>query len=206
MVQHLLITLAAPPLLILGMPGWMIRKLFCGKHFHKYTKFLFAPIPALIAYNATTVLAHWPPIVDGALNHHLVHFFVHLWLFATAWMMWMPVVNRVPELPMMSTPMKLIYLFVQSIIPTIPAAFITFSTKPLYPFYAHAPRLWIQSPVEDQQLAGAIMKIFGGGFLWLMILILFFRWKAEEDEFTFKPAGSDPASTQVYVSSGSDPP
>jgi putative membrane protein len=187
MVQHLMITLVAPPLLIIGMPGWMKRKLFCGKRIYPIARVAFAPVLATIVYNASTVFAHWPPIVDGALNYHLIHFFVHVWLFTAAWMMWMPVFNTLPELPMMTTPMKLIYLFIQSIIPTVPAAFITFSSKPLYSFYAHVPRLWGISVIEDQQLAGAIMKIVGGGFLWLMILILFFRWRAEEDEFTYKP-------------------
>ncbi|HET8621098.1 MAG TPA: hypothetical protein VFM27_19160, partial [Acidimicrobiales bacterium] len=40
-------------------------------------------------------------------------------------------------------------------------------------------RLWGISVTSDQQAAGAIMKLVGGGFLWVIITIRFFQWAAK---------------------------
>ena len=53
--------------------------------------------------------------------------------------MWWPVVSPLPELPPISRPAQLLYLFFQSLAPTIPASFLTFGTEPLYPVYATFP-------------------------------------------------------------------
>jgi putative membrane protein len=181
MLQHLLISLAAPPLLICGMPDWMLRTLFVrNKTSHGFFKFAFRPLVAGAFYNVVLVFTHWPAVVNGSLNLHFLHFAVHVLIFASAFCMWMPVFNRIPELPRMSAGMKMLYLFLMSIIPTVPSAFITFAEKPVYSFYANAPRPFSINAVEDQQLAGAIMKIVGGGFLWIMTICIFFRaYKSE---------------------------
>jgi putative membrane protein len=66
-------------------------------------------------------------------------------------------------------------------VPTVPASFLTFADEPLYKFYAHVPRIWGISAVEDQQLAGAIMKLAGGAILWGTIFVIFFRWYQRQD-------------------------
>jgi putative membrane protein len=88
--------------------------------------------------------------------------------------MWMPVVGPFPELQM--TPIgKAIYLFIQSLIPTIPAAWLTFATGSVYKVYDQPVRVWGVSVIGDQQMAGAIMKTGGGVFLWTIIVFLFFK-------------------------------
>jgi putative membrane protein len=183
MVQHTGITLIAPPLLLLGMPAWMLRWLFVDNpKVHWVAKRLFRPLPAAIVYNLMTVLTHWPLVVNNSLEHHPVHLVVHVVMFASAAAMWFPVVNSVPELPTMSHPLKMMYLFLQSVIPTIPASFLTFGETPLYSYYAHVPRPFHYSVVEDQQLAGALMKVYAGTLLWGVIVGVFFRWYAAEEE------------------------
>ena len=75
----------------------------------------------------------------------------------------------------------MLYLFLQTIVPTVPASFLTFNDRPLYRIYATFPRLWDISALTDQQTAGLIMKIVGGLFLWLVIAIIFFRWYESEE-------------------------
>ena len=74
----------------------------------------------------------------------------------------------------------MIYLFFQSLAPTIPASFLTFGTKPLYPIYATFPRIWGIDPLTDQLIAGLVMKLVGGLILWVIIAAIFFRWGHEE--------------------------
>jgi putative membrane protein len=176
MVQHTLISLVAPPLLLLGMPAWLLRWLLSPRWVHAAAAQLTRPLIALINFNLVIALTHWAPVVDFILNHHGVHLAAHVVLFVTATSMWWPVISPLPEMPTLSYPMRMVYLFLQSLLPTIPASFLTFGTSPLYVFYAAAPRVWGISALTDQLIAGLIMKLVGGAILWTAIGIIFFKW------------------------------
>jgi putative membrane protein len=91
--------------------------------------------------------------------------------------MWVPVINRVDGLPTFEPPAKMAYLFAQSIVPTVPASLLTFSTKATYPTYRSAPRMIHGlDALGDQQVAAAIMKVGAGGYLWSIVGALFFLW------------------------------
>jgi putative membrane protein len=182
MVQHLLLTLAVPGILLAGTPDWLLRWLLVRpRAVHALVSRLGKPLIAGLIFNIVTAVTHWPAMVNMSLEHHALHFVVHTVMFTTAALMWLPVLSRLPELPTMSDPAKMVYLFLQSVLPTIPASFLTFAQVPLYRYYAHAPRIWGMSAVEDQQLAGAIMKVIGGAVLWAVIATMFFRWYAREE-------------------------
>jgi putative membrane protein len=188
MVQHTGFTLIAAPLLLLGLPAWLIRWLFVDNpKVHWVAKRVLRPLPAAIVYNLMTVLTHWPLVVNNSLEHHPLHLAVHVVMFLSAAAMWFPVVNSVPELPTMSHPFKMLYIFLQSVIPTIPASFLTFGETPLYRYYAHAAHPFHLNAVEDQQLAGALMKVYAGTLLWGVIVGVFFRWYASEEERPRRP-------------------
>ena len=185
MVQHTGLTLLAPPLLLLGLPAWMWRWLFVdNRRVHAVMGRIARPLAAGILFNVVIVFTHWPLVVDFSLYHHASHFFVHAAMFAVAVIMWMPVVNQVPELPVTSYPVKMLYLFLQSVIPTMPASFLTFGDTVLYKFYAHVPRPFPLSALEDQQIAGAAMKVYAGSILWGIIIMIFFRWYSREQAQT----------------------
>jgi putative membrane protein len=91
------------------------------------------------------------------------------------------VITKVPGLPQMGYPYQMGYLFVQSLIPSVIGSFITFSSGPVYDFYANAPRLWGLSPTEDQQLGAFVMKVVGSLILWSFIGVAFFKWYEREE-------------------------
>jgi cytochrome c oxidase assembly factor CtaG len=78
--------------------------------------------------------------------------------------------------------MQIGYLFVATIPPTIPAAFMTFAKYPLYAVYELAPRVpgMAVAAQADQQLSGLIMKVIGDPILWLAMAVVFFRWARSE--------------------------
>lgn len=181
MVQHTLFSLMAPPLILLGLPAWLVRIPLSNRRVLAAMKFLTRPLFALLLFNAVVVGTHWPVIVDASLHSEPLHFLVHLVLFSTSILMWWPVVDPVPELARMSPPGKMLYLFLQSVVPTVPASFLTFAQEPIYKFYVSVPRLINLSPLEDQQIAGLIMKLGGGLLLWSVIATLFFKWNSREE-------------------------
>lgn len=179
MFQHLVYTLVAPPLLLLGTPHWLAEKVLRGKGLAVVRR-LARPLPAGVIFNVVLVLSHWPVVVDATLRNGLVHLVVHTVLVVTALLMWLPVVSPHPAIKPLSYPLRMVYLFAQSVVPTVPASFITFAEQPVYRFYTEVPRYWLDV-IEDQQLAGAVMKVGGGMLLWGVIAGVFFRWYAVED-------------------------
>ena len=180
MVQHLLITLVAPPLLLIGTPGWMLRSLLRPRWLLAVTRTMSRPLPALLLFNAFLAFSHWPVIVDAAVSSEVVHFGLHAVLVTTALLMWMPVLSPMFEIPRLRYPGQMLYLFAQSIVPTVPASFLTFADGPIYAFYGLAAPLIGVDPVVDQRIAGLTMKLVGGFILWGFIAALFFRWNKQD--------------------------
>jgi len=180
MVQHLLLTLVAALLLLAGTPGWMARKIV-GRRSLPVVRSLSRPVFGLIQFNVVLVLSHWPVVVEATVRYHPLHFVAHAVLLVSAVLMWMPVASPLAEIPRIKPPAQMLYLFLQTIVPTVPASFLTFNDQPLYKVYAGFPRLWDISALTDQQTAGLIMKIVGGLYLWLVIAAIFFRWYEREE-------------------------
>jgi putative membrane protein len=181
MGQHMLLSLVGPPLLLLGTPGWLFRALVRPRWVFAVVRNLARPIPALLLFNGYIALSHWPPVVDLQVSSELAHFLLHAVLVGTALLMWMPVLSPIAEIPRLRYPGQMLYLFAQSIVPTVPASFLTFADAPLYPFYGAAAPLAGMDPVLDQRMAGLAMKLLGGLILWTAIAVLFFRWHAQEE-------------------------
>jgi putative membrane protein len=191
MVQHLIFTMVVPPLLLLGLPAWLLRLVLRPRWLFSTVRALARFIPALVIFNVVLVFTHWPLIVDTALHSGLLHFLVHALLLVSSLIVWLPIVSPLPEIPRLQPVLRMLYLFAWSVVPTIPASFLTFGTSPLYKFYEHVPHLYGMSTLQDQQTAGLIMKIGAGLLLWLIIAVVFFRWASEEDRANTPRHGLD---------------
>ena len=182
MVQHLLLTLAAPPLLLAGTPGWLLRPLLRGPGVARVVRALTRPLAASALYNVVLVAWHLPLFYDWALRDHGVHVLQHLMLMATALVLWWPVLSPLPELPRLPLPGQMLYLFLAGVPMVLVAALITLSDEPLFAFYAEAPRLWGLTPLADQRAGGVIMWVPGSLVFLVAITIVFFRWVRAEAE------------------------
>jgi putative membrane protein len=95
---------------------------------------------------------------------------------------WMPVLGPLPELEPLPYPGRMVYLIANVFIPTVPAAFLTYARYPIYSLYELAPPVGTLSTVEDQQIAGMIMKIVGGFIVFGTASVLFFKWSKSESD------------------------
>jgi len=191
MVQHLLFTMVVAPLLRLGMPAWLLRRVLAPRWLFDTVRTLSRFIPALLIFNIVLVFTHWPLIVNEALRSGVVHFLVHALLLVSSLIVWMPIVSPLPEIPRLAPVMQMLYLFAWSVVPTVPASFLTFGASPLYKFYEGVPHLFGLSTLADQQAAGLIMKIGAGLLLWAIIAVVFFRWASEEERANTPRHGLD---------------
>lgn len=181
MVQHLTYTLVAAPLLLMGTPAWLARVVLSPPGVLRVVRRLARFLPATIVYNAAIAFIHVPAVVDLSLHSGVFHFGVHTMVVLAALIVWLPILSPLPEVPRFAPPLAMLFLFMQSMLPTVPSSFLTFGDHPLYRFYEQVPRLWGVSALDDMRVAGLIMKIAGGLVLWTVIAIVFFRWYSEEE-------------------------
>jgi putative membrane protein len=174
MAQHMMLSYFLPPLVLMATPEWLLRVLVGNGRFYRVVVFLTKPVVAALLFNAVVIITHVPAVVTASVANGPLHYSLHFAVVMFSLLMWMPVVGPFPELQI-SPIGKCIYLFVQSLVPTIPAAWLTFADGAVYKSYDQPVRVWGLSVVFDQQLAGAIMKTGGGIFLWAIIIFIFFK-------------------------------
>jgi putative membrane protein len=181
MVQHLLITLIVPPLLLVGTPGWLLRPLLRPRYALPIGRALTNPVFAFLVFNMTFAAWHVPALYELTLENEAVHILEHLMFLVTATLTWWPIFGQLDELPRLPDPAQIVYLFLQSLPPTILGALITFAGAPLYPAYTTAPRVWGLSVMADQQIGGLIMWIPGALVFFAVLTGVFFRWLNREE-------------------------
>ena len=187
MVEHIVLALVVPPMLLMGLPRWLADTTLGRAGVARVLRPLCRAVPAFAVYNTVLLTLHWPDAVELMVTDSRFHFLAHLILFGAACLVWMPVLSPTAAIPKLSRPMQMLYLFLLTLLPTVPASFLTFSSVPLYPVYGDAATLWGLTPVADQTIAGVIMKLGGGFLLWGTIAVIWFRWTTEErnrDELT----------------------
>lgn len=181
MIQHLIITLIVPPLWLMGLPRWSLRRVLEHRSLLATGRALTGPLVAYAIYNVVFIGWHFPSLYNWALVDHNAHILQHLMFIAAATLMWWPVVSPVPELERIQTPVRMLYLFALGIPMSIVSAIITLAEKAMYPWYEAAPRVFENiTALDDQQLGGLIMWVPGMIVFWIAITILFFRWSTRE--------------------------
>ena len=142
MVQHMLLIYAAPPLMLLGTPAWLLRPVLRLPGLLPVAELLTKPIPALILFNVVFSVYHVPLYYNAVVSDHNLHIAAHLLFIVLAVITWWPILSPLPELPPLSYPLRMLYVFGQTFSGFIVGSFITNSPTLLYPFYADAPRVW----------------------------------------------------------------
>jgi len=201
MVQHLLLSLAVPPLLLVGTPGWLLRPLLANRAIGSVARAITAPIRCFIIFNVVIAAWHLPPLYNTAMAYHPVHIVQHLTFMAASVLMWWPFLSPLPELPRLAYPGQMLYCFLMVIPMSIVAIYIAMADHVLYPAYSIAPRMWGITPLSDQQIGGLIMWVPGGLLFYVVMTFVFFKWAARDTDTTagaqvdWRPAGPTRAKT-----------
>jgi putative membrane protein len=184
MVQHLLLTLAVPPLLLAGVPGWMLRPVLSRPRVAPIARFLTRAPICFVVFNLVLAIWHLPPFYNAAMANHNLHILEHLMFMAAAVLMWWPLMSPLPEFPRLAYPGQMLYSFLMSLPMSIIAIYIAMADHVLYPAYSSAPRVLPLSPLEDQLLGALIMWIPGGIIFMIIMTVVFFKWNARGEDST----------------------
>ena len=181
MVQYLLYSMVVPPLLLSGIPVFVLRRAIRSTGAMWIARFLSKPLIAFLIFNVVMLASHLPSVLDGLAATQFGSFGMDMaWLFA-GFVFWWQVLGPLPELNPLSLPGRILFLISNIFIPTVPASFLTFADYPLYAVYELSAPIGKITAVHDQQIAGLLMKIVGGFTIFGTASVLFFRWyRAEE--------------------------
>lgn len=181
MIQHLLLTIVAPPLLIYGLPPWIWAAFRRRVRIWRVWRLLAMPLVAFALFHLPFSVVHVPAVYEQTLNSTWVHVFTHFVFIGTAILVWWPVLAPGRSFGQLPPGLAILFLFAQTIPGQLVGALITIADEPLYPTYAAASRVWGLSPLVDQQAGGLIMWVGTGTFYLAAMSVIFFRWASAED-------------------------
>ncbi len=174
MFQHMVLAYFVPPLVLLAIPEWLFRAVIGEGKAYRFVRFLSKPIIAGLLFNVVVMITHIPGLVNRSAESSPLHYAMHILVVTTALCMWSPICSPAKEFHI-GYAGKTIYLFLMSVVPTVPAAWLTFAEDSVYKHYDIPIRVWGLSVETDQQLAGAVMKTGGSIFLWAIVIFIFFK-------------------------------
>jgi len=204
MVQHLMLTQIMAPLLILGLPAWLVSAIVAKPGMRRAARFWGHPLVAGGLFIVAIVFWHLIPFYDLMMRNHNIHIATHLMFMVTAVMAWWCVCCPLRDAGRLSEPAQMLYLFLLGVPMQVVAAVITLSDTVLYPWYATAPRTWGLSPLDDQQLGGLLMWVPGGLGLWIAITAVWLVWARRSGQRGMRPTESsdeEPPLTLPEISS-----
>jgi putative membrane protein len=174
MIQHILLMLAIPPLILIGAPSLPLLH-GLPQRFVRTTlgpflrwrpvqwlgKFLTHPLTCWLLAAIALLAWHVPSAFELALRSDFWHEMEHACFFSTSLLFWWPVVQPFPSEPLWPRGYIPFYLFLGMFPSSALGAFLTFCDRVLYPSYAQNPALFRISPLSDQIMAGALMWVLG---------------------------------------------
>jgi putative membrane protein len=182
MLQFLLMSLVAPPLLLRGPSPAALALLDRDTRFARLLRRVTSPRPALILFNAAVLVTHIPAVVDTLMTTQAGSFLIDLVWIAAGCLFWWPIVIR-PRHPRFSPPLQIGYLVVGLMFSPIMfglVAFLVYSDHPLYGVFELAPPIPGIRSRDDHQLAGVLMSVGGALIAFVALSVIFFAWNREE--------------------------
>jgi cytochrome c oxidase assembly factor CtaG len=193
MVQHVLLLVVAPPLIVLARPWsrlWRAlpletrrdvgRVLVLGRRtgpLRRLARGLGSPGPSFVLFSAVLLAWHVPALFDATLRSSALHALEHSLFFLTALMFWKQVIDSPPLRAPLSSPQRLGYVVGAMVVTWVLAVVLALAPHPLYATYAHeTTRPGGISAIADQQLAAGIMWVPGSISFLLVIFAYVHRW------------------------------
>ncbi len=202
MVQHMLLVFGAAPALVLAAPITLILRVATPEARNRWilpvlrsrvVRVIAHPVVAWLLFTFVMWGSHISPLFDAALEDPLIHDLEHGLYLASAMLFWWPVVGRDPSPYRLPYAARVFYLFLQMPLNSLLGVAILYSEQVLYPHYATTGRPWPPAPLEDQQLAGAIMWGVGDAGFLVAILVVLAAWMRHEEATTRRREAAEDA-------------
>jgi cytochrome c oxidase assembly factor CtaG len=183
MLQHVLLGDLAPLLLLLGLSRVIMRPATRRlTAVERRLGRLAHPATGLIAWLVLMYLWHIPALYDAALEHAGVHLLEHISFFTAGVAVWWPLVQPVPMRRRLTGLWPLAYIGTAKFGLAALGLYLTWSGTAIYTYYEHVPRIWNLSPVEDQNVGGALMMVEQSLTFVIVLVAVFVQMLARSEE------------------------
>jgi putative membrane protein len=179
-LQRLLLTLAVPPLLVLGTPRPIIARLTRPPAVDALLRVVVRPLPAIAIVTVVAVSTLTTGAVSLAAQSDAARVAFQLVVLASGFVLWAPVLTELPGMQRLSSLGRGGYLIVQSIVPSFLSIVWIFARHSLYPTFTHPGTVAGMSPLLDQELAGFLAKLSTIAVLWTVAFVIMTRAQAAE--------------------------
>jgi cytochrome c oxidase assembly factor CtaG len=179
-LQRLLLTLAVPPLLVLGTPRPVIARLTRPAAVDAVLRVAVRPALAVVIVTVVAVGTLTVGAVNLAAHHQVAGVVIELLVLASGLVLWAPVLTELPGAQHLSALGRGGYLIVQSIVPSFLSIVWIFARHSLYPSFAHQGKIVGMTPLLDQELAGFLAKLSTIAVLWTVAFVIMTRAQADE--------------------------
>ena len=174
-LQRLLLTLAVPPLLVLGTPRPIIARLTRPAAVDAVLRVAVRPLPAVAIVTVVAVGTLTVGAVSLAAHSVVARTVVQLVVLASGFVLWAPVLTELPGAQRLSALGRGGYLIVQSIVPSFLSIVWIFARHSLYPTFTYTGTIAGMSPLLDQELAGFLAKLSTIAVLWTVAFVIMTR-------------------------------
>jgi cytochrome c oxidase assembly factor CtaG len=174
MLQHMLLLMVAPPLILLGAPlvpltrglprfaqRRMAAPILNWPAAERVGHALTNPVAGALLMSVVMFAWHTPSLYELALGSEFWHEVEHVSFLIASLIFWWPVVLPWPGRAQWPRWAMVPYLLLADLQNTALSAILAFSDRVLYPSYAAVPRLVGLSALEDQVAAGSFMWVAG---------------------------------------------
>lgn len=184
MLQHIMLIMVAPPLILLGLPSPLVRWMIQEFRLRGILQSLTSPMLAFALYNFNLLLWHIPAFYETALRNPVIHDLEHALFFYTAILFWWRVIDPTRGwFPLWQwAPAKWIYLIVAAPPSYVLGSILWANGYVLYPFYDQVVRFWNLSALADQRFGGMLMWVQGWMFMMTSVIVLFSGYDPETEQ------------------------
>ncbi len=167
-IQRLILVLAIPPLLLLGLPYDMLQRVTRPAPIDACIERCRRPVVAVPVFLVIMVGTLTTPLVEAQASSVVVRGLVDLVVLAAGFVLWIPVIGRVPGVTRLRPVGRFTYLVIQSVLPAFLSFVYIFARRPLYSTYEHSHLAVGMRPLNDQQIAGFVSKL---GMLFVLLTV-----------------------------------
>jgi len=175
-LQFVVLALVAPPLLLRATRRPLAESVPTSGRARTLVLLVTQPVVAAVLFNLVAITTHVPAVVDSLMPTQLGAFTIDLLWLVSGLVLWWPIIVEAPRRPWFSAPVRMLYLFLGTLVHTGIAMVMLIRDFPMYGIYELAPPWPAWSPLEDQHLAGGVMEIAGAAVVFGIITVIFFRW------------------------------
>jgi cytochrome c oxidase assembly factor CtaG len=180
-LQLLLITSLAAPLMLAGLPEWLVERLLPLRALRQMTRgFLFAVV-AIVLFNGALLIWQITPLFEASLRNTAAHNLRLLTLLVAGIINWWPLLTPLDRHTRFASPFQIFYIAAESVPLDLFGLVCIFVGHVFYPTYANAPRLFGISALNDQALAGVLLAIPNNVFDFILMSVVFFGWIERSD-------------------------